>query len=898
MPSLTGSLKQAFAAGAIVVTPNRRLARALVALYDREQRAAGRTVWPSATALPWDAWLRFLWEEALAVDAVPANARLRTPVQSAHAWNRIVAAEAMPLIDPARVGILAAEAWALVHAWGAGGDSWRAWAGDGSADDCALFARWASRYGRELRSANAVDLAEFPDLFCKWVSAIAWLRDAAFAGFVEFSPQQERLLAALAATGARVTREDTLPADRGRILRASGATPRGEIARALAWARARAIADPAASIAIVVEDLANRKDEIRALADDILCPAAQWPGAEGAPRPYNLSLGAPLSEVPLIVAALDLLDWAERPLPLGRVAALLRSPWIAAGADSWMRRAELEAAWLIEGRAKISMRTAITALSPIDAAIAQRWADVDEGRWPTSASPREHAEAWRKRLAAFGWPGSRPLDSAEYQASRAFDEALAQFATLGALESRLSRADALTALRSHIASVVFQPESAPAPIQIAGMLEAAGQPFDALWVAGLAAERWPPAPRPSALLPVLWQRERNVPRSSAAREIAYASALTDQFARAGAEVVFSFPQRDDDHACTPSLLLPSGLDLASDDPAVPVTIAQAQFSRRARRECVADDVAPALEAGAVVRGGAGLVAAQSDCPFKGVAILRLGTETWPKPIDGLSARERGVLVHATLAAFWRAVAAHASLAAMSPQALESAVDAAIGQAIDTLPPSRWRTVTPLVREGERARIKLLVASWIERFERPRPAFAVSAVEEEINLAIGGLALNLRVDRIDALGDGGAALIDYKTGDVDPVGTWFLTRPRSPQLGLYTLAHLAAHPDRPVRAVAYAQLKPGKLALRGLAADRGAWPQLKLASSAKDAGVSDWRDAELRWLKVLADIGAEIVAGAAAVSPRDRKETCARCGRQSLCRIGAPAIEDREDDGDE
>ena len=167
----------------------------------------------------------------------------------------------MPLIDPGRASILAADAWALVHAWGAGGDSWRAWAGEGDAtDDCALFARWASRHARELRNANAIDLAEFPDLFCAWASAIPSLRGAAlaFAGFAEFSPQQERLLVATAAAGATVTREDTLPSARAHMLRASGASPHDEIACALAWARARAIADPEATIAMSVAGAAKR----------------------------------------------------------------------------------------------------------------------------------------------------------------------------------------------------------------------------------------------------------------------------------------------------------------------------------------------------------------------------------------------------------------------------------------------------------------------------------------------------------------------------------------------------------------------------------------------------------------------------------------------------------------
>ena len=329
----------------------------------------------------------------------------------------------------------------------------------------------------------------------------------------------------------------------------------------------------------------------------------------------------------------------------------------------------------------------------------------------------------------------------------------------------MTRAEALAALRAHLGSVMFQPESPTVPIQIAGLLEAAGQPFDALWVAGLTADEWPPAPRPNALLPVAWQRERNVPRSSAARELAYASALTAQFGRAAPDVVFSFAQHDAEHARTPSALLPDGARALDDGGGAPVPLAQAHFALRAPRECVADDAAPALKPGVEVRGGAGLIEAQSDCPFKATAVLRLRADPWPAPRDGLSPLERGTLVHETLAAFWAAVRSHGELDSMPREALEVAIGRAIEAAKAALPAGRWRGVAAPVREGESARIARLVREWIDDFERPRPAFAVSELEAERTLSLGGLPIRLRLDRIDALEDGGLAIIDYKTGRV-------------------------------------------------------------------------------------------------------------------------------------
>src|SRR5439155_11165770 len=115
-------------------------------------------------------------------------------------------------------------------------------------------------------------------------------------------------------------------------------------------------------------------------------------------------------------------------------------------------------------------------------------------------------------------------------------------------------------------------------------------PLDALWVAGLAAERWPPAPRPNPLLPLTWQRERNVPRSTAARELAYAQALTREWARGAPEVVFSFAAIADDHPRTVSSLVASASPRPTGTPGL--STARVQFNRAPVYEAIADDRAP------------------------------------------------------------------------------------------------------------------------------------------------------------------------------------------------------------------------------------------------------------------------------------------------------------------
>src|SRR6188474_2002428 len=92
------ALARALAAGATVVTPNRRLARHLIDEHDRGQRAAGKVAWASARALPWPAWLAELEGEAMAAGALPPLARLSDQA-SAELWRLAVEADRDPAVD-------------------------------------------------------------------------------------------------------------------------------------------------------------------------------------------------------------------------------------------------------------------------------------------------------------------------------------------------------------------------------------------------------------------------------------------------------------------------------------------------------------------------------------------------------------------------------------------------------------------------------------------------------------------------------------------------------------------------------------------------------------------------------------------------------------------------------
>lgn len=908
--SLPAALREALIAGTEVITPNKRLARRLVALYDGAQRMDGRKVWPGAVAMLWEAWLRTLWQDLIAGSG-RTFPRLLPPAASAYLWERVVNADGLPLMDRAGAAARAAEAWHLMHAWGTGSESWQAWRDDHSTEDTAAFARWAEAYRLELARRDCIDSASLADAVAAAATEESdWIgRDVCLAGFIEMTPQQQRVLEAFGRAGMRIVHCHSVGDSARPPTRAHPATPREEIVAALTWAAGVLQAQPDAQVAVVIEDLAARRGEVMALAQVILDPGAMLPGAAATARPFDLSLGEPLATLPLPAAALAVIGLASDGLPMGEAAALLRSPYLPAGPEGvgWVHRSPIEHRWLEAGCKVIDFDVAIDALIEVDGDLARRWIEARrQAPLPSSATPREWVDRWRAWLERCGWPGDRGFESAAWQARQAWEELLTGFAELATVAPRLSRDVAWSTLRRIAQDTLFAPASPPAPIAILGVLEAAGLPFDAIWVAGLTAERWPPAPAPNPFLPVAWQRERGVPRSSPARELAYAQTLTAVLARGAPEVVMSSARRDGD---TP--LLPSALLLPWPERRVPkpATSYSAQIASTSALEALDDTMIPPLPPQSDTRGGAYLIGQFADCPFQAVADSRLNADPWPMPLEGLSAMERGTLIHAALAHFWRETRDQASLLQLTPESLSARVAEAALRARAALTAQRWQQVAPAVVAGESMRLMRTLTAWLAH-ERDRPAFVVEAVEAKATLAIGGLRLQMRLDRVDTLADGGIAIIDYKGGRADRPGRWFdAQRPRAPQLGLYALARRAMAPETAVRAVAYVQLRPDTIGAIGLAADVTAWPGLTAVAQLRGAAAgtgatssmtdpapasppafADWSAVEAWWQVHLGAVAGAYAAGHAGVAPRD-PATCGRCGRQLLCRIGRPADPD-------
>src|SRR6185503_8937463 len=149
-PELFARLEQGHAAQVTVVTPNKRLAQALMADFDSFQIDKGLTVWEAPDILPFGAFVERLWEDALYSDLGEKLPLLLTPAQEQHLWLEILQGTSFLLKEGAAQQCR--EAWRLIH-------QWRVPSGSGNEDSLA-FQGWSKTYRR--RTEGEIDAARLP----------------------------------------------------------------------------------------------------------------------------------------------------------------------------------------------------------------------------------------------------------------------------------------------------------------------------------------------------------------------------------------------------------------------------------------------------------------------------------------------------------------------------------------------------------------------------------------------------------------------------------------------------------------------------------------------------------------------------------------------------------------
>ncbi|OHB24586.1 MAG: hypothetical protein A2X84_05870 [Desulfuromonadaceae bacterium GWC2_58_13] len=872
-------LFEAMAEGALVLTVNKRLARSLRGRYDIWMAEAGRTAWRSPELFSLEAWMN----RALA--ALDEDAGLLQAQGSLRLWEKVieqdVAGSEIALLQLPASARKAQEAHQLLVEYGG------RLQGLPLSDDHLAFLRWRKGYLDACRKGGWFDSSEVPARIGEAIGQrrLALPEQVFLAGFDEISPRIRLLRAAMVAAGVRVVELAPEVGASASPLRVACIDSEDEIRCAARWAR-RLMEDGAGRIGVVAVDLQQRRLPVERIFREEIDPEAVVALEEQENR-FSLSLGATLEEQGLATAALAILGAGHR-LSLDAISFLLRSPYLAGSQRESQTRARFDQRLRSTRQLAFSLPRLQGLLDdfrddqkqpllPEFVRLSRVLAtSLKDGR---KRSLGQWVGVFSELLLAVGWPGERPLGSLEFQVLKSWKEnLLAAVVALEAVSGPVDRGEAVELLRRMARETTFQPESPAGPLQVVGLLEAAGLQFDHLWVMGMTDDLMPAPARPNPFIPVSLQTVLDLPHASAERELAFARLVVERLASAAPTVFFSHARKDGEVELRPSSLIAG---LPAGEPDLAASRAPLAGFRQAPvlLEALCDEQGPPLAEAARASGGTGLLKDQALCPFRAFAHHRLRAKALDRAEPGLDAGTRGSLLHAVFERFWKVTGNQSELLALDEVQLDARIEQAAEEALREF--FGQEAGQPLYRI-ERDRLCALVREWLDAIEKERAPFSVTRIEAERTVVCGGIAIGTKVDRIDQLEDGRRVIIDYKTGRVD-IGDLLGERLLEPQLPVYGCEEAADQ----LAAVVIASVRRGECAAKGVAADGELLPKLAAfagSKAAEKAGVADWPALLTRWRRQLDGLGDEFARGHAAVDPVEFKKACQYCDLAGLCRI--------------
>lgn len=908
--------------GDLLLTSNQRLASRIrnACTIACQQRGSGVIRTPRVYALK--SWIDSQWQQLLAA-GYPEALRLRVlePHQELYLWEQIVSRSAVGqgLLRPAATARQAMNAWRLLVEWQLAVDDQRLLSQLAGDEDAQLWQQWALDFEQHCSDHALMSAHRIPDILAAAYRQgfLAPEEHITLVGFIDMTPLHRHLLDAVGPSQALAS---TRPA--GAVTCVQCESPQQEIQAAAVWAKQVLKHEPQARVAIVVPELSQRRAGIERIVLEVFEPgynlvtvtAAEQggsPGVRGAERralPFNVSAGYPLGDAPLVRTALDVLALASPELSLDTLQGLLHSPFLAIGSGE------------TDAVAQLVTRCRAARSDPLNSAQVRQWAAAittsgEVGDWRFARALQESVtllrrlqagtakscEQWcalfEQQLALFGWPGDRQLDSIEYQQHVQWQQVLQQFTNLQLAASGLplSFGEALSQLSGLLSNHIFQPQTADSSLQVLGTLEASGLQFSHLWLTSMSARDWPPAPTPNPLLPLALQKSLAMPHCDAAREHAYAHQLSQLFVRSADTVVVSAPAVIDDNPTLLSRLFSAwpqvplrqvlGRELAGLLPMLEVR--RRHFESR-RLERFEPGSAPPLSEGDSVRGGVAIFTDQSACPFRAFAKHRLATDALQEPELGLSAADRGNILHRALELFWNSVGSQQALLSLSAEALAERCYQSSQYAVSQYCARAGKALGERFRALETDRLAALLTSWLER-EAQRPPFQVQETEQRWPFTFAGLACETRIDRVDRLADDSLLIIDYKTGNASP-GDWWGERPDQPQLPLYVLVTENNKPQTRVEGIAFAQVMTRNMELKGAGDEACAETAIRWSTKHKnDSGFYTWQQQKQEWHRVLSRLAEDFRSGCAEVdpkyAPRQSGQTCRYCHLQAACRVG-------------
>jgi len=827
----------------IIVTANERLARSLIE-YIHELNH------PNITIMSLNEFIQTHWESAQNHILDGSHAHLLSAQQALYIWQQLIAQHKN--VDENMIDDVIKDDFMIVNKLFEAYNTHTLWQlppDEFTLDDnkqVALYLTLKTYFEQACRQRHWITSSDaclrLTAYFCEQqLSTYSYL---GLYGFNDISPAEQTLFD----TSSQHTTHIALPHITSTVTGHTFDDSHNELCAIAVWAQRHYKNNPNANIGIIMPNLHQKKHEIETVFSRVFEPQQHIcvSATNSAQLPYEVTLGSKLIDEPVIQSVFLLLNLHNTTIDISTAHSVIQSPfWGEANSSSRRYTTQKLSRW---NRSSVSTRQLLAwlnnpkaaskpAAQPEQTQKAQNALnDVTDSNDQSANLLPKHShcqqaaltaltlfrraqntqstlDAWRvfihEWLKALHWPGSRTVNSREYQAIMMFMALLDELREddLFALHTpNKSYAGFVSHLKSKANARVFKIQTDPKPIKIMGTLEAIGLQFEHCWISNVSTEQFPEKPNPNPFLPYSTQKHYGTPRASADKELNYAKTVLSGFCHTASNVIFSYSTHHDKNEQLPTPLLDDHVTFAA-HLAQTTTLSHIHAQQQAQPALVVQAISNGMPLDIAshekMKSGVKTIENTAASPLWAYFIHRLGAQQPENTYVGLSPIDKGMVIHDVAATLWHdhpnrtallslfEPQAHPLFEQTEPIATPYCLDY-IGKKVNQALLHQLKHVRGLLPQAlldlEKARIvKALLAFLLEDIQRPD--FHVQAVEknQDISFTVLGkpLTFSITLDRIDRLPNEQIIVIDYKTGKSDITDTLKLPLANA-QLPVYSL----------------------------------------------------------------------------------------------------------------
>ncbi len=845
----------------LIVTASRRQARFIQKAYQEYQIEQGSHVWHSLNVLPWSAFIDKCWIY-LQTKGVELPIRLGKE-QSQYLWQQTVLKSKHTdlLLNSQQAVKLSYDAWRMLNQWQIQDYSFN----HGDTDQEA-FTEWYLEYKKQLSKYGWADSVQLANIVKEHLELVIQMlpQQMAFYGFQQTNPQQDLIIKAIKEKNEIIELSNKVYSQVSKALYNAESFEQ-ELVAAVRWASEKVQENPEQSIGILVPGLEQQRALLERIVQSEIYPESLLSG-EYENSWHDISVAESLDKKPMVEVTLLWLKLFDNSLSKEQLQTLLLTPYLYPNEEQ---------AWLAS-RLELDIRKSNKEYYSLDSINELANKKDIELAWLTTINQSANQQSYSatsfksfikqvlKELEVLHWTGRQALTSGEFQLQQHLLEVIKAANKLGVVATKtLSWSQALNLLQIYIQEQSFHQETPNTPIKIMGMLEAVTLEFDSIWFVSATDKILPTKTSINPFLSKALQLKYNLPGSSHQRELEYAENIL-QSLYAKDELIFSYATHDGEQEQMLSPLLKETADRVGVK-ALELESALSKYLTDwpvAQLETYEDEQGLPIETDGYAAGGTGILKAQAASPFD--AYLRYRLNLYPFETDdlGISFMDRGNLFHKIMQVLWQHLVTQQALINHTESELAKLVDRTITSILNIESKHLYLLNHQEFFQTEKERLRKLVLKSLE-VDKGRVEFEVIATEARRKLEVGGLKINITIDRIDQLEDGSLIIIDYKTGvprliDLlnDPIG--------EPQLLLYAISE---HTEKqPVAGILFyqAHLKASKY-LGFTEASEMIDGVKALQDLANNPYANDFDNAIKEWRKMLNEIAESFKKGDASLT---------------------------------